>query len=174
MSILLCFPPALGNRPKSTWSSQIGFLATVVLAGVSLAGCTTRPSAATVTTAPTATLQGDSQRPAHARWLRTELYLAVGRVDAPGSGTDEAGWRAFLDREVTPRFPDGFSVVDAYGQWRDRTRSEPGRLLSKVIVILHEDTPARAADIDAIRVAWKQQTGAQSVLRASSPVDVSF
>lgn len=28
-------------------------------------------------------------------------------------------WRAFLAAEVTPRFPDGLTVIDAAGQWRD-------------------------------------------------------
>ncbi|MBL9207016.1 MAG: DUF3574 domain-containing protein [Opitutaceae bacterium] len=174
MALPLRHLPAPGQGPKPTRSLRVRFLASVLLAGASLAGCTTPRTAVPAANNPPAALQGDSQRPALARWLRTELYLAVGRVDAPGASLNETGWRAFLDREVTPRFPDGFSVVDAYGQWLDRTRPEPGRLLSKVIVILHEDTPARAADIDAIRVAWKRQTGAQSVLRASSPVDVSF
>jgi len=70
----------------------------------------------------------------------------------------EAQWRTFLDKEVTPRFPDGLTVFDAYGQWLFRGDTAPNRLRTKVLVVLHEDTPQRRADIEAIRLAWKQQT----------------
>ena len=34
-------------------------------------------------------------------------------------------WRDFLDREVTPRFPSGLSVVDVYGQWHGKQQNRP-------------------------------------------------
>ena len=45
-----------------------------------------------------------------AGWLRSELYFAVATVDGADAGAAEQRWRDFLDREVTPRFPDGLSV----------------------------------------------------------------
>jgi len=123
----------------------------------------------------TAALQGDAARPASAQhWLRSELYFGIGPVEMPDGGVGEMKWRAFLDREVTPRFQGGLTVLDAYGQWRGSGRDVPSRLRSKVLVILHEDTPANRAAIDAIRVAWKAATHDQSVLLASGPVDVSY
>jgi len=123
----------------------------------------------------TAALQGDAARPAYAQhWLRSELYFAIGPVEVPDGGVGEMKWRAFLDKEVTPRFRDGFTVLDAYGQWWGRGRDAPSRLRSKVLVILHEDTPANRQAVDAIRLAWKGATHAQSVLLATGPVDVSF
>ena len=65
-------------------------------------------------------------------------------------------------------------MLDAYGQWLDRSTNSIEHLRSKVVVILHEDTPKRRADIDAIRAAWKTSTHAQSVLLASQAADVSF
>lgn len=121
-----------------------------------------------------ATLQGDPARPDAARWQRSELYFGVGPADAPDGGTAEVRWRAFLDREVTPRFPDGLTVVDAYGQWLTRGSETPSRLRSKVLVILHQDTPENRASIDAIRRAWKDGTRQQSVLLATESVEVSF
>ena len=32
---------------------------------------------------------------------------------------DDASWDAFLSQQVTPRFPAGLTVLDAYGQWRN-------------------------------------------------------
>ena len=48
--------------------------------------------------------------------LRAEPIF--GRGLKSGGEVGEAAWRRFLDREVTPRFPDGFTVIDASGQWR--------------------------------------------------------
>jgi len=123
-------------------------------------------------------LHGDAARPAEASgWVRSELYFGVGEqanesADQPVLG--EAEWRLFLDQEVTPRFPDGLTVVDAYGQWLFRGREQPNRLPSKILIILHENTAQRRNEIEAIRLAWKQRSGHQSVLWAASPVDVAF
>lgn len=125
----------------------------------------------------TASLHGDAARPAEAAgWARSELYFAIAAdgADAAAIAEGDARWRAFLDREVTPRFPDGLSVLDADGQWLARGASEPSRLKSKVLVILHPDTPAVRADFDAIRLAWKRETGHVSVLWSRQRVDVSF
>ncbi|MET0808427.1 MAG: DUF3574 domain-containing protein [Pseudoxanthomonas sp.] len=149
----------------------------LALAGLSGA-CTTGPAAAPVSPSVSATLQGDAARPAIAKgWVRSELYFGVGSEHAAGgaeANISDAQWRAFLDKEVTRRFPDGLTVFDAYGQWLSRDRSEPARLKSKVLVILHEDTPQRTADIEAIRLAWKQTTRHQSVLWSKQAAEVSF
>jgi hypothetical protein len=42
------------------------------------------------------------------------------------------------------------------------------------LLILHADTAQHGADIEAIRAAWKRETGDQSVLRVSQPAEVSF
>ncbi len=145
-------------------------------------GCASLPSAppAGASATTTATMEGDSARPAAAAgWVRSELYFGVGRDDGAADrvqaeGISEAQWRAFLDAEVTPRFPDGLTVFDAYGQWLFRGDAEPNRLRTKVLVVLHEDTPQRRADIEAIRLAWKEKTKHQSVLWSRQAVDVSF
>ncbi|NLW97075.1 DUF3574 domain-containing protein [Luteimonas wenzhouensis] len=142
-----------------------------------LAACAGLPVAEPAARQVTATLEGDRARPARAPdWVRSELYFGVGKanIDPQVAPIDEAQWREFLDREVTPRFPDGLTVLDGYGQWLFRGRPEPERLQSKVLVIVHEDTPQRAADIEAIRLAWKRRHGHQSVLWSRQPVQVSF
>ena len=147
----------------------------LMLAALAAAGLTARPADAPAAAA--AALQGDAARPAAARWARSELYFGVGRADEPQRGAarpTESDWRGFLDREVTPRFPDGLTVFDAYGQWLDRHRERPARLRTKVLVILHEDTPERRAAIDAIRLAWKAAWHDQSVLLVTQGADVSF
>lgn len=152
------------------------YLRVVLIALMSVAaGCASQPLAAPGSAAVSATLQGDLARPATAQgWARSELYFGVGSEEDAAGGISEAQWRAFLDKEVTARFPDGLTVFDAYGQWLSRDRAEPSRLKSKVLVILHEDTPQRTADIQAIRLAWKQATKHQSVLWSKQAAEVSF
>jgi len=75
---------------------------------------------------------------------------------------------------VTPRFPDGLSVLDVYGQWRDNKITKIERLRSKLLVIDHPDTVENRAKINAIRDAWKKQTGDTSVLKVTIPAEVSF
>jgi hypothetical protein len=122
----------------------------------------------------TASMPGDAARPEAAHWLRSELYFGFGPIDGADDGAREMRWSAFLDREVTPRFPDGLTVYEAYGQWRSRATKTTSRLRSKVLVILYEDTPANRGAIDAIRVAYKAATHDQSVLLATERVEVSF
>lgn len=142
---------------------------------VALGGCASVASNDGRAGAASASLQGDAARPgAAAPWLKSELYFGVGDRDDPASRIDDARWQGFLDREVTPRFPDGLTVLDAYGQWLFRGRAAPERLDSKVLVILHPDTPAERAKIDAVRSAWKAETGHQSVLWVSQAAEVSF
>ena len=86
----------------------------------------------------------------------------------------EERWRTFLDAEVTPRFPDGLTVLDGYGQWRSAGQNTPGRERSKLLVIVHRDTPEANSKLEAIRAAWKRLTGDESVLRVSRTVSVSF
>ncbi|MGH8172919.1 MAG: DUF3574 domain-containing protein [Rhodanobacteraceae bacterium] len=135
-----------------------------------VAGCATAPAPPSA-----AALSGDPAHPgAAAGWVRTELYFGIALVDDPNPSRTEEKWRAFLDSEVTPRFPDGLSVFDIYGQWRSKGHAQPVRQRSKVIVVLYPDTPQHRADIDAVRAAWKRDTGDQSVLKVTQAAEVSF
>ena len=139
-----------------------------------LSACVRPPAQPAPSTAP-ATLQGDPAHPGVTRgWVDTKLYFGLGPIDHPDQGVSEAEWRAFLDHEVTPRFPDGLSVIDVYGQWQGKQEAAPERLHSKLLVIDYPDTPENRSRIEAIRAAWKQRTGDQSVLRVTQPADVSF
>jgi hypothetical protein len=133
----------------------------------------------TAQTAASPTLHGDQAHPGHAaRWVDTRLYFGLGPSDALDKGVSEAAWRDFLDKEVTPRFPSGLSVMDVYGQWQGKQQAAeakpPSRERSKMLVIDYPATAENAAKIEAIRTAWKERTHAQSVLKVTQPADVSF
>ena len=69
--------------------------------------------------------------------LDIELLLGRGKAS-------DARWRQFLAREVTPRFPDGLTVYETYGQWRDPKRNVIVRERSRVLrIIVPADAPAQ-------------------------------
>lgn len=136
-------------------------------------GCAHPGQTAPAVAAPT--LTGDAAHPGRtAGWVDTKLYFGLGPADHPERGMSEAQWREFLDKEVTARFPDGLSVLDVYGQWQGKNETAPERLRSKLLIIDYLDNAENRAKIDAIRAAWKQRTGDQSVLKVTEPADVSF
>jgi hypothetical protein len=138
------------------------------------AGCTHQPGSAS----PKAVAPAVAGDPAHpgrtSGWVDTKLYFGLGPADDPGKGISESAWRAFLDKEVTPRFPDGLSVLDVYGQWQGKGETAPERIRTKLLVIDYPDNQENHDKIEAIRVAWKQLTGDQSVMRVTEPAEVSF
>ncbi len=123
------------------------------------------------------TLHGDRAHPAHARhWVETRLYFGLGRLGetAQAAEAHEKQWQSFLDKEVTPRFSSGLSVVEVYGQWQGAGQPTPERLRSKMLIVDYPATAENAAKVEAIRAAWKQLSGDRSVLRITEPADVSF
>ena len=87
--------------------------------------------------------------------------------------TREIGPDGFVDREVTPRFPDGLTLFAGAGQWRgaDGTIVKEG---SRVLVLLHPDTPEVERNLAAIRNAYVAQFAQESVLRVDGASCVSF
>ena len=141
---------------------------------VSLCACAHVRTAPTAAQAPP-TLTGDPAHPGASHgWVDTKLYFGLGPADDSAKGISESQWRAFLDKEVSSRFPAGLSVVDVYGQWQGKERKAPERLRSKMLIIDYQDSEENRSKIDAIRAAWKQMTGDQSVMRVTEPADVSF
>jgi hypothetical protein len=74
---------------------------------------------------------------------------------------------------VTPRFPDGLSVLDVTGQFRD-SKGGIVREPSKLLVVLVPDASAAAGKVVQIIAAYKKRFRQESVLHAEHPVRVSF
>lgn len=138
-------------------------LVTLVLSA-SLAGCAHRslPVAARIAEAC----------PAGQERLRTAQLFFGRDIDGKASVTD-AQFRDFMDNELTPRFPDGLTVMDGGGQWR----GEENRLIreaSKVVMIVMPRTPDGADRLTAVRAAYKQRFHQDSVLLVTQQACVSF
>ncbi len=102
--------------------------------------------------------------------IRLELLFGRGKPD--GTSVTDAEWKAFLDKEVTPLFPDGLTVLEGYGQWRDGTTVKSEETI--VLVIWHASAVGDEAKIDSVRTAYKQRFQQQSVMRVDGASCVSF
>ena len=103
--------------------------------------------------------------------LVAEMFF--GRGDG-GRRVSERGFSGFLASDVTPRFPEGFTVLDGRGQWRDDEGGPIVREASKLVKIVFPDDAQRRADLDAIAASYKLKFHQQSVLIALQPVCAAF
>jgi hypothetical protein len=107
-------------------------------------------------------------------YLRTELFFGTAKPDSSAVSEDE--WKKFLADEVTPRFPDGFTVIAGDGQFRDK--GEIIREKSFVLIVLYPYKTRRTSrrKIDEIREAYVKAFQQKSVMRVDFPqaVQVSF
>ncbi len=100
------------------------------------------------------------------------IDLMFGRTIGGRLGVTEARWSRFLADEITPRFPDGLTVVDASGQWRAPGARRIVRERSKLVIIV---AAADAQDkVDAIVEAYKRKFRQQSVGVVVRPACASF
>ncbi|MET1025864.1 MAG: DUF3574 domain-containing protein [Dongiaceae bacterium] len=93
--------------------------------------------------------------------MQADLYF--GRdIDgrAPITPAEQA---SFLADVVTPRFPDGLTMWDTHGQWRDTSTGKIDKEESFVIRIIAPDTPATISRLSEIRSSYMQQFHQQSV-----------
>lgn len=131
-----------------------------------LAGCMAAPAAL-----PPAPPQAACAPGASAASV-AELYF--GRNIGDRLGVTEKQWQRFLDTEVTPRFPDGLSVMDAGGQWRDTDTGRVVREPSKLLVLVLTDADAARPKLAAISDAYKREFQQQAVMTVVRPACVSF
>ncbi len=100
--------------------------------------------------------------------LAQNEFLYFGRSSINGPITKKQ-WSSFLKEFVTPKFPDGFTVWDARGQWRssdDRIVLEESYVLN-VVYIKNQQTKEL---IESIIDDYKTMFHQESVLRVRSLV----
>ncbi|NGO14673.1 DUF3574 domain-containing protein [Streptomyces sp. HC44] len=123
-----------------------------------------------------ATLTDDKPREAArgAAYVETRLFFGTERPDGGPAVTDRQ-FMDFVDREVTPRFPDGLTVQDGRGQWRD-ARGTIERERSYELILLYPRSGSGTADsrIERVRDAYEKAFGQESVARLDEPTRADF
>lgn len=122
---------------------------------LALAGCSTAPKLAC---------------PAGQSQLRTaQLFLGA----KPPARVSDGDIRKFVDAEVTPRFPEGVTVMDGGGQWRgDENRMI--REAAKVVMIVLPETGDPAGKVEQVRAAYRAKFKQDSVVVMPPPACVEL
>jgi hypothetical protein len=103
--------------------------------------------------------------PASKPFARTERFFGLRKPN--GTEVKNAEFQQFLDRGVTPRFPDGFTVISGQGQFKDAS----GAILkerSKLLILLYPISATSSQPIEQIRKAYVTAFQQQSVLRTDN------
>ncbi|MFJ3880038.1 DUF3574 domain-containing protein [Streptomyces sp. NPDC090077] len=117
-----------------------------------------------------AALHGHAGEP----YRETRLHFAAQRPD----GREPVGkgeFTRFLDREVTPAFPEGLTLGDAYGQWRgDDGAVVRGTGYEVVVRYPQKEADERGTRVERIRRAYAQQFPQHSAGRSDTEVQAGF
>jgi hypothetical protein len=104
-------------------------------------------------------------------WARTELYFGTNKDVGQVSDAEFAG---FVDSKITPRFPEGLTLLTGYGQFLN-SRGVLERERSKLLILFYPISQRDANKlIEEIRRDYKTQFGQESVLRVDSYALVGF
>jgi hypothetical protein len=103
--------------------------------------------------------------------VETSLYLGLLR---PGGAITRFEFAAFLEREVAPRWKEGFTLLEGQGLWQSEQRNITEREPSRVLIRLHDGSPAASADIEAIRAAYISAFQQDAVLRTDRATCADF
>lgn len=98
--------------------------------------------------------------------LQVDLYF--GR-DTDKGEVSESDWANFLAEDVTPRFPEGLSVLEVQGQYREPS-GQIIRERTKLLVIVLFDAANQQAKVGEIARAYARRFGQHSVFRVERPV----
>jgi hypothetical protein len=114
---------------------------------------------------------GCDEVPNSTLWARTELYFGMQKPDDSFTSDDE--YQRFLDEQVTPRFRDGFTMLQGRGQYlgpSGRLWREP----TKILVLMYPPDPAKSKSIEEIRSTYKTMFQQESVMRVDGTTCVAF
>ena len=100
--------------------------------------------------------------------------LMFGRNIGSRIGVREGDFGRFVDREIMSRFPNGLTVFNAAGQWREKASDKIVREPSKIVQIVLPGQVDDIARLNEIVEAYKRRFKQQSVVMIVRPACVSF
>jgi hypothetical protein len=103
--------------------------------------------------------------------VRDTLYF--GRNRPNGGRVREAEWRQFLNEVITPRFPDGLTVMKATGQWRN-ANGHIEQEVSQVVTVLHAGDPTARGKISEVMAEYQQRFDQEAALRERTATCARF
>src|SRR5262249_43514584 len=96
-----------------------------------------------------------------------------GRNRPDGGTVGDAEWQEFLDSVVTPKFPKGFTVVEAIGQWKGAS-GVVERERSAIVTFLHTGNAPDQGAVAQVAGEDKRRVRQEAVLRERAPACARF
>lgn len=96
---------------------------------------------------------------------RFELFL--------GGDVGNNEWADFLDKEVTNRFPRGFTSVDARGQWQEMN-GQISKEATRILIIVAPNNLVASAYVSAIASAYNERFGQEAAMLVQTDVCMGF
>ena len=105
--------------------------------------------------------------PASHAMLVADLFfgrsIALTAQRAGSAEVTDAQWAGFVRDVLTPAFPDGLTVLNAAGQWRDPASGAISREPSMLVIVAAPDTEPTRRNLDAVMAQYRAQFQQQSV-----------
>lgn len=107
-------------------------------------------------------------------WVRTELYFGLSKPS--GGKVKRSQWKQFVNRNITPAFPEGSSIIDASGQWMDTSNQKTIAERSKILIVVYPLAVADEKDrlLEKISKIYIDLYDQETVMRVDTIVEVRF
>lgn len=103
--------------------------------------------------------------------IETMLYMGMLRS---GGSISRYEFNQFVEKEVVPRWKEGFTILDGQGFWLSEQRNITEREPSHVLVHLHDGGAEASAQVEAIRDAYIKTFKQDAVLRTDRATCADF
>lgn len=148
------------RRPKLAW------LVSIVVVIAALPACRSGENTAEPDSAP-------ALAPEKAPDSRVTIVF-FGMASTDGAGVSEQQWLAFVAEVVTPRFPDGLTVLEGAGQYLSPRDHKLVTEHSKLVLLVHDGSTASMMKIEAIAAEYQRRFKQEAVLRATMGAKVAM
>ena len=103
-----------------------------------------------------------------------EYRLFMGRGSGGEEVVSEEDWAAFLADTITPRFPDGLSVIDVAGQGTSADGTIERERTKMLLVLVPPSDETALNRMNEIGAEYKRRFTQDAVLRVTAPACVAF
>jgi hypothetical protein len=103
--------------------------------------------------------------------VETQLYFGLSKAHGVVTARE---WQSFVERVITPRFPQGYSVAEVRGAWLSKEAKRTISENSKLLIRVHDGSAADNDAINAVIDSYKRAFAQESVMRIDQDICVAF